>query len=406
MDEAEEEAAAAAVRQVIRSKKLFRHYGPGRPFETSRGRELERAFAEYLGVPHALAVNSGTSALVCGLAALGIGPGDEVVVPAYTWVSTASSVLALGAVPIIAEVDDSLTLDPADVRRRLSPWTRAIIAVHMRGAPARIDQLAELGRDHGLSLIEDVAQALGGRFRGQCLGSLGRVGAFSFQVSKALTAGEGGLVVASDSGLHLRAAMYHDSAACPHRGVGLDDWLAGLNLRMSELHAAVLLVQLTRLEGIVADMRARKAQIKAIIGDRLAARGVAFRRIHDVAGDSATALILFTPEATRVGPFVSALANDNVPATRLYYDLEHLPHDHVDLHAAPAWAPILQQRSWSRSGEPWRSHPRRISYSADDWPRTIDLLRRSVHIDISPDLTSTQAEQTGAAIVAAAERLL
>jgi dTDP-4-amino-4,6-dideoxygalactose transaminase len=342
---------------------------------------------------------------VCGLAALGIGPGDEVIVPAYTWVSTASSVLALGAVPIIAEVDDGLTLDPDDVRRRLSPWTRAIIAVHMRGAPARIDQVAEICRDRGLALIEDVAQALGGRFRGQSLGTFGDVGAFSFQASKALTAGEGGLVVASDEALHLRAAMYHDSAVCPHMGVGLDSWLAGVNLRMSELHAAVLLVQFARLERIVADMRARKARIKAIVRDRLEARGVRFRTIHDVEGDSATALILFAPDAGRVGPFVAALANDNVPATRLYHDLAYLPHDHVDLHVCTAWAPLLQQRSWSRSGEPWRSHPRRIAYPADDWPGTIDRLRRSVHIDVSPDLTELQAEQIGAALVAAAERL-
>jgi 8-amino-3,8-dideoxy-alpha-D-manno-octulosonate transaminase len=257
-----------------------------------------------------------------------------------------------------------------------------------------------------LALVEDVAQALGGRFRGQSLGTFGEMGAFSFQMSKVLTAGEGGLVVTSDRTLHLRAAMYHDSAACPHRGVAMDDWLAGVNLRMSELHAAVLLAQFARLESIVADMRSRKAGIKAIVRDRLQARGVRFRTIHDVEGDGATALVFFVPDAARTGPFVSALANDNVPATRLYHDLAYVPHDHVDLHACTAWTPILRQRSWSRSGEPWRSHPRRISYSAGDWPATIDFLRRAVHVDISPDLTQRQADQTGAAIVAAAEKLL
>ncbi len=247
----------------------------------------------------------------------------------------------------------------------------------MRGAPARLDAIVQLCRDHRLGLVEDVAQALGGRFQGQSLGTFGDVGAFSFQVSKALTAGEGGLVVTADKRLHLRAAMYHDSAVCPHLGVGMNDWLAGVNLRMSELHAAVLLVQFARLEGIVADMRARKTRIKSIVRDRVEARGVTCRTIHDVEGDSATALILFAPDRTRVGPFVAALASDNVPATRLYHDLAYLPHDHVDLHAATAWTPILQQRSWSHSGEPWRSHPRRIAYSAEEWPRTMDLLRTS-----------------------------
>src|SRR5262245_13592122 len=208
----EEEAAVAAVRAVMRARKLFRFGGPGGPLQPSRVRELELAFAERLAVRHTLAVNSGTSALVCGLAALGVGPGDEVIVPAFTWVSTASAVVAVGAVPVIAEVDDSLTLDVADVERRLSAHTRAIIAVHMRGAPARLDALVALARARGLRLVEDVAQAAGGSFRGRRLGTIGDVAAFSFQMSKILTAGEGGLVATGDAAIHRRAAMYHDSA--------------------------------------------------------------------------------------------------------------------------------------------------------------------------------------------------
>jgi 8-amino-3,8-dideoxy-alpha-D-manno-octulosonate transaminase len=403
--EAEEEAAVAAVREVMRSKQLFRFYGPSPHLvQSSKVFELERAFSQHLGVPYALAVNSGTSALVCGLVALGIGPRDEVIVPAYTWVSTASAVLAAGAVPIIAEVDESLTLDPGDVQRRLSPHTRAIIAVHMRGAPARLDTLARLARENGLLLMEDVAQAAGGRFRGRSLGSIGDVGVYSFQMSKILTAGEGGLVATSDRATHLRAAMYHDSAACPHLGVSTDDWLPGLNLRMSELHAAVLLVQLSRLEQILADMRARKAHLKEMIRDRLEARGVTFRTIHDAAGDTALALVFFLPDARRVEPLVTALGDENVPASRLYHDLKFLPHDHVDLHAYVAWTPILSKRAWTRSGEPWSHHPRGISYAADMCPATMGWLRRAVHIDVSPELTAQQIEQIGAAVIATVER--
>lgn len=405
MDEAEEEAAVAAVREVMRSKKLFRYYSPSKnPFQRSRVRALERAFSQHLGAPHALAVNSGTSALVCGLAALGIGPGDEVIVPAYTWVSSASAVLAVGAVPVIAEVDASLTLDPEDVRRRLSPRTRAIMAVHIRGAPARLDVLGTLCREHRLLLIEDVAQAVGGSFGGRRLGTLGDIGAYSFQMSKILTAGEGGLVVAAERETHLRAAMYHDSAVCPHMGIPMADWLAGVNLRMSELHAAVLLVQLTRLEQLLADMRARKDRMKRIIVGPLQRRGVTLRTIHDADGDTATAVIFFLPDAQRTGRVVAALHDDNVPASRLYLDLAYLPHDHVDLHAAPAWTPILHRRSWSRSGEPWRSHPPPVPAATEGWPATVDLLRRAVHIDVSPDLSLQQADEIGAAIVAAVEK--
>jgi dTDP-4-amino-4,6-dideoxygalactose transaminase len=407
LDDAEEEAAVAAVREVMRSKKLFRFYGPSpNPLQPSKVRELEHAFTQHLGVPYALAVNSGTSALVCGLAALDIGPGDEVIVPAYTWVSTASAVLAVGAVPIIAEVDDSLTLDPEDVQRRLSAHTRAIIAVHMRGAPAQLDRLVQICRTNHLLLIEDVAQAAGGRFRGQSLGSIGAVGAFSFQQSKILTAGEGGLVTTCEHSTHLRATMYHDSAVCPNLGISMADWLPGLNLRMSELHAAILLVQLSRLEQILADMRARKARLKEMIRGGLEKLGVRLRTIHDTAGDTATALVFFVPDVRRAEPLVAALGDENVPASRLYHDLEYLPHDHVDLHAYAAWTPILQKRSWSRVGEPWRSHPRQVSYSADMCPASLDLLRRAIHIDISPELSVQQVEQIGAAIIATVERLL
>lgn len=407
LGDAEEEAAVAAVREVIRSKRLFGYYGPSRNvLRASRVREFEQVFAKRLPVPHAIAVNSGTSALVAGLAALGIGPGDEVIVPGYTWVSTASSVLAVGAVPVIADIDDSLTLDPADARRRISAHTRAIIAVHMRGAPARIDELARLCREHRLGLIEDVAQAMGGRFGGRSLGSIGDVGAFSFQMSKVLTAGEGGMVVCSGDDVHLRMSMYQDSAICPHRGVAMDEWIAGLNLRMSELHAAVLLCQFSRLDGILADMRSRKARIKDIVRGPLEESGATMRTIHDVEGDTATALVFFLPDARRVAPMVDALSAERVPASRLYLDLVYLPHDHVDLHAYTAWTPILRQASWSRSGEPWRSHPRKITYSADMCPVTIDLLRRAVHIDVSPDLSDQQADEIGAAIVTVARRML
>jgi dTDP-4-amino-4,6-dideoxygalactose transaminase len=405
--EEEEDAAVAALRAVLRSRKLFRFYGPSRnPLQPSTVADLERSCAQLLGVPHALAVNSGTSALVCALVGLGVGPGDEVIVPAYTWVSTASAVLAVGAVPVIAEVDDSLTLDPGDAVRRLSPHTRALIAVHMRGAPARLDLLQELARAHRLALLEDAAQAFGASFGGRRLGSIGDAGAHSFQMSKILTAGEGGLVTTADPAVHRRAAMYHDSAACPHQGVPMEEWLPGLNLRMSELHAAVLHVQLTRLERILADMRAHKRRLKEMIRDGLTDRGVRFRTVHDADGDASIALVFFAPDAARAAALVAALADENVPASRLYHDLAYLPHDHVDLHAYTSWAPILAQRFFARGGEPWRSHPRRIDYASDMCPTSIDLLRRAVHVDISPDLSAAQVEQMGAAILAAAARLL
>jgi dTDP-4-amino-4,6-dideoxygalactose transaminase len=305
---------------------------------------------------------------------------------------------------VIAEVDDSLTLDPADTRRRISSYTKAIVPVHMRGAPARMDALLDVAQEHDLPLLEDVCQAAGGSFRGQALGSIGNAGAFSFQMSKLMTAGEGGLLTTSDPAVQLRATMYQDSAACPDHGVALDEWLPGLNFRMSELHAAVLLVQLARLDEILAGMRTRKARLKAIVADGLEGRGVEFRSIHDPAGDTSIALVFYLPDPQPVKQVAEALARENVPASRLWQDLEYVPHDHIDLHVYAAWTPILQQRAWTEAGSPWRQHPRDVAYSEEMCPVTMDLLRRAIHIDVSPDLADAQVEQIGTAIVETVRR--
>ena len=202
---AEEERVAM---EVIRSRKLLPPC-PGLDL-LSEVERLEVEVADRIGSLHAVAVNSGTSALMCALVGLGIGPGDEVIVPAFTWISTATAVLGTGAVPVIAEIDSSLTLDPNDVKRKISRHTRALIAVHMRGAPCDIDTLADLAQTHGLLLIEDVAQATGGSYQGHALGSIGEVGAFSLQYNKIITCGEGGLVTTSKREIFNKALMYRD----------------------------------------------------------------------------------------------------------------------------------------------------------------------------------------------------
>jgi dTDP-4-amino-4,6-dideoxygalactose transaminase len=407
LGEPEQEAAAEAAREVIRSKRLYRAGGVStKVLEHSQVAEFERSFARRMGAENALAVNSGTSALVCGLAALGIGPGDEVIVPAYTWVSTAGAVVAVGAVPVIAEVDDSLTIDPDDASAKITPQTRAVIPVHMRGASARMDALMELAGERGLRVLEDAAQAVGGSFRGRRLGTIGDAGAYSFGQHKIITAGEGGMLVSGDAAVHRRATMYSDSACPPNAGVTADEWLPGLNLRMSELHGAVLSVQLDRLDALIADMRSRKARLRELVAGKLEARGIRLRTINDPEGDASIALIFFLPDHGRTEEVVSALADEGVPASRLYLEMRDLPHDYIDLHAYPAWAPILRKRTWTAEGGPWRWHPGPVEYGADDCPVTMDLLRRAVQVAISPELTAAQVEQMGAAIPAVVEKLL
>ena len=377
---AEEEAAVV---EVIRSKRLFRYYGPTEG--DSKVEALEKAFAARMGVAHCVAVGSGTASLMAGFAGLGVGPGDEVIVPAYTWIATASAVVALGGVPVIAEVDASLTLDPIDVEHKITSRTKAIAAVHMRGGPSRMDELMAIARRHNISLLEDAAQANGGCYKGKPLGAIGDAGAFSLQFNKIITCGEGGLVVANDDKVWKRAVMYHDVIGGARNGVPEDEILPGINLRMSELQGAVALAQLGKLDGLIADMQHHRALLKASMSDVAKRKGVAFRDSPDDGGDAGVALIFFLPEIENARNVATALRAEGLPAGTIYSGKR-------DYHVYCDWSPIINQRSWA-GGAPWAWHEGELNYTRDMCPRTLDLLQRAVHIDISPDLSNTQLEE-------------
>ena len=405
LGELEEEAAVEAVREVMRSKRLFRYYGlTPNPLQRSRVRRLEKEFVSLTGAKEALALNSGTSALVSALAGFGVGGGGGVIVPAYTWFSTATAVLAVGAVPVIAEVDESLTLDPEDFRAKLSPHTAAAIPVHMRGAPAEMDELTRVASENGVRLLEDVAQAAGASFRGRRLGSLGDAGAFSFQMAKLITSGEGGMLTSSDSDVVRRARMYHDAGVGRQGDISAGEWLPGFSLRMSELHAAVLLVQLERLDGVLDAMRRRKRALKERLQGEFDARGIRFRTINDTDGEAGLALVFFLPDTQHIESVVSGLADENVPASRLFHGLKNVPRDSVDMHVYWAWPPLIQKRTWSARGGPWAGHPREVDYPEETCPRTRDLLERAVHVDIRPDLEEQHVDQLAGAITDAIRR--
>src|SRR5436309_15293152 len=277
----------AALERVIRSKNLFRYYGVGDgPQEVAA---FEREFATHMGVRHALCVNAGSSALICGLIGAGVGPGDEVIVPAYTWNATPNAVIATGALPVLAEIDDSLTLDPADVEARITSRTRAILPVHMRGAPADMRALTELARDRGLVLVEDVCQAAGASFEGRRLGTFGDAGAFSLQFNKIITTGEGGVVITDRDDVYDLAIDVHDCAGPVRRGAGLPRF-AGWNFRASELQGAVARVQLGRLDGLLERMRATQRRLAERIEEL---PGLALRRPTDDGGDGGICLVAF-----------------------------------------------------------------------------------------------------------------
>jgi dTDP-4-amino-4,6-dideoxygalactose transaminase len=405
VDEEECAAARAAVDDVLRRKRLFRHWGVrGDPFETSRVLELERAFARRVGAQEAICVSTGTAALQCALAGLGVGRGHEVILPAYAWYTVSTAVLALGAVPVLAEVDESLTLDPDDVERKLSPLTKVILCVHMRGAPCDMDRLGALAAAHGVRLLEDVAQATGGSHRGRPLGSLGAAAAFSLQLNKIVTTGEGGVVTTSDPQVHRRSLVYHDVTAASRLRLPPQEWRPGLNLRMNEVTAAVGCVQLARLDGLLERMRANARRLREAVVRDLVPRGVVLRRAHDVEGDTGIALVLFLPEVGRVRAVERALVAERVPASRLYLDLERFPDDLVDLHVYTSWFHLHHRLGWQGDGEPWKSHPRAVEYGPDACPRTLALLRRAIHVDVSPGLSGEQVDQIATALRTVVER--
>ena len=379
MEVGQEELAALA--RVIESKNLFRYYGVGDgPDEVA---SFEREFAELMGTKYALCLNAGSSALICALIGAGVGEGDEVIVPAYTWNATPNAVLASRALPVLAEVDESLTLDPADVERKITPRTRAILPVHMRGAPAAMDELVAIAKKHDLVLIEDVCQAAGATYRGRRLGTFGDAGAFSLQFNKIITTGEGGVLITDRDDLLELALDVHDCANSVRRGVGLPKF-AGYNFRASELTGAMARVQLTRLDGLLERMRANHARLASQVGDL---PGLELRRGNDDDGDAGIALIAFADHAARAAEAVAALNAEGVLAMQIYSPAT------PDLHVFPYWAPVLEALEAAGADRP-------------DCPRTLELLERTIHVDVSPLCNEQDLDEIAFAFEKVAKQVL
>lgn len=294
-----QEEIDAAVR-VLSAKSPFRYFGIDLQHEVAT---LEREFAAFIGVKHALAVGSGMGALSVALSAMRVGPGQQVVIPAYMWVSVAAAVVNQGAIPVLADIDDTFCLDPASVERRITPHTTVILMTHMSGAPGNVEAVREIADRRGLLLLEDCAQCCGGRIGGRSVGTFGHMGVFSFQMNKNMTAGEGGCVVANDDALYRRAVACHD-LGYPKDENGQSDFsdaeefLWGKGTRMDELRAAILRVQLRKLPAITAAMRASKYRIRAALARFPRVR---LRTVPDPAGDTGCFLITTypSPEAAR-----------------------------------------------------------------------------------------------------------
>ena len=365
------------VSKVVRAASPFRYYGLDCQNMADR---FEKEFAAYTGSRHALAVSSGTAALNVALAALGVGPGQEVIVPGYMWISTVAAVVNRGAIPVLCEVDDSFTMDPDDLERKISPKTKVIIPVHMSGATGDIEKICQIGRNHALKIVEDCAQACGGSFRGRKLGTFGDIGCFSFQYNKAMTTGEGGMVITNDEVLFKRSQAAHDIGHSRNLAGRLEVdpqvLLWGLGARMSELQAAFGLAQLRKLDRITKAMRSAKYEIRAALSD---IQGIRFRRIDDPEGDNGAFLITTYPTtdiARRMAEKLKCLGIKAGPGGNLLFHF-----DDWGFHLYYNMPALVKKASTSPDGFPW-THPLNkksiYNYDKGALPETDALFERSV----------------------------
>ncbi|WP_372634087.1 DegT/DnrJ/EryC1/StrS family aminotransferase [Cohnella sp.] len=265
---------------VIESGHFFRYGAENDPRFQQKVLQFEKEFASYSGAKYCVAVSSGTGALMSALTALNIGPGDEVIVPGYTFIASLSSIILSGAIPVLAEINESLTIDPDDIVKKITKRTRAIMPVHMLGNPSEMDKIMEIARQYNLVVIEDCCQAAGASYKGKKLGTIGHMGAFSLNNFKTITSGDGGMVVTNDELLYERAFAFHDQGHKPNRtGVEIGNRsIIGMNMRMNELTGAVALAQTRKLDQILETLRNKKNKLKSELKSTM---GVTFRRIND-----------------------------------------------------------------------------------------------------------------------------
>ncbi|MBN1417454.1 MAG: DegT/DnrJ/EryC1/StrS family aminotransferase [Planctomycetes bacterium] len=363
---------------VLESRSPFRWWGSG-PGAPPKVKAFEAEYAQHVGTKYALGVTSGTTALMTAMAALEVGPGDEVILPAWTWYACYDAVVLAGALPVFAEIDDSFGIDPDDIEHRITPQTKVLMTVHLQGTPCDMDRLLPLARKHGLKVLEDCAQCAGGLHRKRGVGSMGDIGIFSFQVNKVITAGEGGAVVTSDPVLFERAMKFHDVGMLrlPYltllQGGSLGRFSAA-NFRMSEFTGAVLRGQLRKLETIAGRLRRAARIVREGIADL---PGLKLRRMPDPEGDLGTDVFLDLGSGEKRDRFLRAMAAEGVPAfpPRGSAILPAAPHIRDKLTVHPDWPSFRSTRG------------KEIRYGAESCPRTIDILGRHAGVVLDPNFT-------------------
>ncbi|MDD5162289.1 MAG: DegT/DnrJ/EryC1/StrS family aminotransferase [Candidatus Rickettsiella isopodorum] len=356
-----------AVRQVIEKGYLDRYING----DDSVSSQFEKEFSKKLKVKYSLAVSSGTAALICGLAGMCIGPGDEVIIPAFTYIATALSVLAVGAIPVIAEIDTSLTINPEDVKRKITKKTKAIIPVHMHGLPCNMTAIMQIAKRYKLLVLEDVAQACGGSYGSRRLGTIGDAGIFSFNHYKIITCGEGGALITDKKIFHHKAIVQHHGGCIFEPGfpkLGIKAF-AGWNFRISEISSAILRVQLNKLDSILKNLREEKRAILDCLSNVVSP--FTFCPIHDEEGDCGRAVFLQFTSHNQANTFFQKMKLNNINAWFV----------NTKGHVYSDWEPILKKRGAHHTQrDPFHLSKTTINISKNSFPQTSSILERVIGI--------------------------
>ncbi|NLB80859.1 MAG: DegT/DnrJ/EryC1/StrS family aminotransferase [Clostridiaceae bacterium] len=354
--------------EVMEGGYLFRYGAEGVDGFCHKVADFENEFCNVLGAKHVVATSSGTGSLLCCLAALGIGAGDEVIVPGYTFIASISSIILMNAIPVLAEIDESLTIDTTKIEGLVTPRTKAIMPVHMLGNPCKMDEILRIAKKHNLYVVEDCCQAVGGSFKGKRLGTYGDISAYSLNFFKTISSGDGGAVGTNDDMLYERAFGFHDQGHKPSRmGVEVGNRsIVGMNMRMNELTGAVALAQTRKLDAVLSTLREKKELLKNLLKGM---DGFKFRNINDEK-ECATLLTLLFDSKEKAEKFCDIIGSKPIAYSgwHVYNNMEQ----------------ILNKVTASQANCPYscEKHKNEITYKKHMLPQTDDILGRAVNISI------------------------
>ncbi len=387
------------VNEVLDTGILFRYEFDRERKGVYKVKEFEDQFARYTGAVYAHAVTSGTAALRVALAALGVGHGDEVITQGFTFIATFEAIIESGAVPVPAEIDETLNLDPVDFEKRITDKTRAVIPVHMLGSPARIQEIVQIAQGKNIKILEDTAQALGAAVGGKKLGTWGDMGTFSFDFYKTLTTGEGGMVVTNDRELYLRASEYsdhgHDHNPDLPRALESRRFL-GFNYRMNELQGAIGLAQISKLDAMIVRQKQNRELIEETLGS---IDGVTMRELPVDGKDSYTHVCFFLENGDKARSFHKTLAEKGVSAIYFRDNFWHYLRN---------WDHIIGKKTVWNHPHPFGGpiYGKDFTYTPDMLPRTDEILSKLVVIPVSLQTEEEKIRQMAMDLQAAAEEVL